>query len=60
MAIALSQDFLLVPNSTECTNFFLLKYAVHYLYHLKSNNIMDQRKTTNAEKQFYLCMIDFV
>ena len=37
------KTFLLVPDSTECTNFFLPKCAVHYLYHLKSNNIVSQR-----------------
>ena len=47
------KTFSLVPNSTECTNFFLSKCAVHYLYHLKSNNIINQRKTTNTEKHLY-------
>ena len=31
--------------------FFLPKSAVHYLYHLKSSNIIGQRKTTNTEKR---------
>ena len=47
------KTFSLVPDSTECTIFFLPKSAVHYLYHLKSNNIIGQRKTTNKEKHFY-------
>ena len=34
----------------------LPKSVVHYLCHLKSNNIIGQRKTTNKEKY----MIDFV
>ena len=33
--------------------FFLPKSAGHYLYHLKSNNIIVQKKTTNTEKLFY-------
>ena len=33
--------------------FFSLKSAVHYLYYVKSNNIIGQRKTTNTEKHFY-------
>ena len=48
------KTFSLVPDSTECIKLFLPKYAVHYLYHLKSNNIIGQRKTTNTEKYFYL------
>ena len=31
---------------------FLPKSAVHYLYHLKLNNTIGQRKTTNTEKHF--------
>ena len=30
---------------------FLAKIAVHYLYYLKSYNIVGQIKTTNTEKQ---------
>ena len=41
------KTFSLVPGSTKN---FLRKCAVHYLYHLKSNNIVSQRKTTNTEK----------
>ena len=52
------KTFSLVPDSTECTNFFLPKTAVHYLYHLKSNNI-GQRKTTNTEKHFYPGLTSF-
>ena len=43
-----SKIFSLVPGSTKCT--FLSKSAVHYLYHLKSNNIIGLRKTANTEK----------
>ena len=32
---------------------FLLKSAVHYSCYLKLNNIVDQRKITDIEKQFY-------
>ena len=42
-----------MPDSSECTIFFSPKSEVHYLYHVKSNNIIDQRKTTNTEKHFY-------
>ena len=42
--------FLLVPDSTECTKFFLSKSAVHYLHHLNSNNIVGLRKTANTKK----------
>ena len=51
------KTFSLVPDSTECTKIFLPKCAVHYLYHLKSNNIIGQRKTTNTEKHFYPWLI---
>ena len=47
------KSFSLVPDSTECTKFFLPKSAVHYLYHLKSSNTIGQRKTTNTGKYFY-------
>ena len=53
------KTFSLVPDSTECTKIFLPKCAVHYLYHLKSNNIVSQRKTTNTEKHFYPWLISF-
>ena len=53
------KTFSLLPGSTECTKIFLPKCAVHYLYHLKSNNIVSQRKTTNTEKQFYPRLISF-
>ena len=53
------KTFSLMPDSTECTKFFLPKCAVHYLYHLKSNNIVSQRKTTNTEKHFYPRLISF-
>ena len=32
----------------------LPKSAIHYLCHLKSNNVIDQMKTANKEKHFYL------
>ena len=47
------KTFTLMPDSTECTIFFLPKRAVHYFYHLKSSNIIGQRKTTNTGKHFY-------
>ena len=47
------KTFPLVPDSAVCTIFFSLKSAKHYLYHLRSNNIIIQRKTTNTEKHFY-------
>ena len=53
------KSFSLVPDSTECTKFFLPKSAVHYLYHLKSSNTIGQRKTTNTGKHFYLCFTLF-
>ena len=53
------KTFSLVPDSIECTKIFLPKCAVHYLYHLKSNNIISQRKTTNTEKHFYPWLISF-
>ena len=53
------KTFSLVPDSTECTKILLRKSAVHYLYHLKSNNIIGQRKTTNTEKHLYLWLISF-
>ena len=48
------KTFSLVPDSTERTKNFLPKSTVHYTCHLKSNNIIGQRKTTNTEKHFYL------
>ena len=53
------QTFSLEPDSTECTKKHLPKRAVHYLYHLKSNNIIGQGKTTNTKKHFF-SMIGFV
>ena len=50
----------LVPDSEECIHFFSPNSAVHYFYHLKSNNIVGQRKTNNTEKYLYASMIDFV
>ena len=41
------KTFSLVPDPAEGTN-VLTKSAVHHLYHLKSNNAIGQRKTTNA------------
>ena len=51
--ICYCKTFSLVPDSTECTNYFLPKCAVHYSYHLRSNNIVSQRETTNTEKYFH-------
>ena len=48
------KTFSLLPDSTECTKNFLPKSTVHYMCHLKSNNIIGQRKTTNTEKHVYL------
>ena len=42
------KTFLLVPYPTECT-IFLPNSTVHYSYYLKLN----QRKTSNTEKEFY-------
>ena len=39
------------PQSAQ--KFLLSKSVVNYLCHLKSNNIIGQRKTTNKEKHFY-------
>ena len=47
------KTFSLVPDFTGCIKNVLLKRVVHYLCHLKSNNIIGQRKTTNKEKHFY-------
>ena len=41
----------LVPDSTVCAKIFVS--VVHYLCHLKSNDITGQRKTNNKEKHFY-------
>ena len=40
-----------IPQSAQ--KFPLPKSVVRYLCHLKSNNIIGQRKTTNKEKHFY-------
>ena len=53
------RTFSLVPDSTKCTKIVLLKSAVHCLCHLKSNNIIGQRKTTNKEKHFYPGLTSF-
>ena len=37
------KTFLLVPDSTECTETFLPKSGVHYLYQLKSNKVIGQK-----------------
>ena len=46
------KTFLLVPDSTEYTK-------ICYLCHLRSNNIIGQRKTTNKEKHFYPWLTSF-
>ena len=46
------KTFLLVPDPTECTKFFLLKSAVHYLCNLKTNHIIVQRKTEIQKNSF--------
>ena len=53
------KTFSLVPDSTGCTEMFFTKSAVHYLYHLKSNHIIGQRKTNNTEKHFYPGLTSF-
>ena len=53
------KTFWLVPDFAECTKFFLPKCAVHYLYHLKSNNVIDQRENHQYRKAL-LSMIDFI
>ena len=52
----LLQDFLAGARLHRVYKIFFTesKRAVHYLYHLKSNNVIGQRKTTNTEKQFHL------
>ena len=52
------KTFSLVPGSTECTKNILLKCAVHYLYHLKSNN--NKSKEYHQYRKTLLSMIDFV
>ena len=50
----LLQDFFASARHHRVHQFFFLwNSAVHYLYNLKSNNIIGQRKTGNAEKHFY-------
>ena len=49
----LLQDFFASTRPHRVDSFFLPKSAVQYLYHLKPNNIIAQRKTTNTEKLFY-------
>ena len=54
------KTFSLVPGSWEFTKIFLPKCAVHYFYHLESNNnIISQKKTPNTEKHFYEWLISF-
>ena len=53
------KTFSLVPDFTGCIKNVLLKRVVHYLCHLKSNNIIGQRKTTNKEKHFYPWLSSF-
>ena len=45
------KTFSLVPDSTVCTKIFVS--VVCYLCHLKSNDIIGQRKTNYKEKHFY-------
>ena len=55
LLLMLLQDFFASArlHSVSAKNIFLPKYAVQYLYHLKSNNVIGQRKTTIIEKHFY-------
>ena len=55
----LLQDFFARDRLQRVHKFFLPKCAVYYLYHLKSNNIASQRKTTNTKKHFYPRLILF-
>ena len=45
--------FSLVPDFTGCTKTFVTEKCSTLLCHLKSNNIIGQRKTTNKEKHIY-------
>ena len=47
------KTFSLVPDSPECTKILLPNGVLHYLCHLKLNNIIGEWKTTNKEKHFY-------
>ena len=47
------KTFSLVPDFTECTKIFVTEKCSTLLCHLKSNNIIVQRKTINKEKHFY-------
>ena len=58
LVFMLLQDFFDSVRPHRLHKFFLLKSAVYNLYHLKSNNILGQGKTTNTEE--LLSMIDFV
>ena len=49
----LLQDFFASARPHRLHKKILPKSAVHYLYYLKSNSIIGQRKTTDIEKQFY-------
>ena len=52
----LLQNFFAKARLHRVHEFFLLNRPVHYLYRLKSDNILGQRKTY----QKILSMIDFV
>ena len=45
--------FLYCQTPQSAQKFLCSKSAVHYLCHLKSNDIIGQRKTTNKAKHFY-------
>ena len=55
----LLQDFFASARLHIVYKIFLPKCIVHYLYHLKSNNIISHRKTPNTEKHFYPWLISF-
>ena len=55
----LLKDFVASARLQRVHKNFLPKSVVHYLCHLKSNNIIGQRKTTNKEKHFYPWLTSF-
>ena len=54
----LLQDFFASTRLHRVQKNFCYQKVVHYLCHLKSNHIIGQSKTTNAEK--HLSMIDYL
>ena len=54
IAYVIARRFRQCQTPQSAQKFLLPKSVVHYLCHLKSNNIIGQSKTTNTEKHFYL------